>query len=55
MMIRLENTGKIAMEGKFTCAVYRKDVGISSILCQFSRSCVHNSSSGIRGKLEGNR
>lgn len=55
MMISRENIGKIAMKGKFTRAVYRKDVGISSILCQFSRCCAHKSSSGIRSKLEGSR
>ena len=30
-MIICENTGKVTVEGKFPCAVYRKDVAISSI------------------------
>ena len=39
MMISCENagTGKVALEGKFPCAVCRKGVGSNSILCQFSR------------------
>ena len=42
MMISCENvgTGKVALEGKFPCAVYRKGVGSNSILCQFCRCLV---------------
>ena len=36
-MTGCENGGKVTIEGKFLCAVYKKGVGINSILCQFCR------------------
>ena len=37
MTISSENAGKVAMEGKFPCAVCKKCVGINSNLCQFCK------------------
>ena len=33
MVLSSKNAGKVTMEGKFLCAVYKKGVGSSSILC----------------------
>ena len=35
-MISCENAGKVTIEGKFPCAIYRKGVVINSILCHFA-------------------
>ena len=52
MMIICGNNGKVTVKSKFPCAVCRKDVGSSSILCRFCRCSVHKRCSGIRGKLK---
>ena len=44
-MISSENSGKVTIEGKFPCAVFRKGVG--SLQC-----CGHKKCSGIRGELK---
>ena len=49
MMISSENAGKVSKEHKFHCAVYWKDEGNDSILCQFWRCCMHKNE--FRGLL----
>ena len=51
MMISNENTGKGKEEGKFSCAVSRKDVGSNSIFYQLFRCWMQKKCSCIRGKL----
>ena len=51
-MISGENAGKFMVEGKFPCAVYRKNVSRNSILYQFYKCQVYKRCSGIRGKLK---
>ena len=45
-----ENTEKVTLEVKVSCAVCRKGVG--SNLCEFCRYWVHKHCSGIRAKLK---
>ena len=53
MMISSENAGKVTEEGNFPCAVCRKVVGNTYIVCQFCRCLLHEGYSGVRGKLKG--
>ena len=39
-------------EGKFPRAVFRKDLGINSVLCQVCKCWVHSSDRGVRVKLK---
>ena len=52
--ISSENAEKVTMEGKFLCAVCRKDVRINSILCELCRCWMHKRCNGHRGKLKEN-
>ena len=43
MVLSSKNAGKVTMEGKFLCAVYKKGAGSSSILCHLcSVVCVRH-------------
>lgn len=52
--ISSENAEKVTMEGKFLCAVCRKDIRINSILCELCRCWMHKRCNGHRGKLKEN-
>ena len=52
MMISCKIVGKLTIEGKYPCATCRKSVSNKFILCQFCRCWVHETCSGIRGKLK---
>ena len=52
MMFSIENVGKVSVEDKFPCAVYRKGVSSNSILCRFCRCWLHKRCSAIRSKLK---
>ena len=50
MIFFSENVGKVSVETKFPCAVWRKGGDIDSILYQLCWCWVHKRYSDIRGK-----
>ena len=47
MMISRGNAGQITEKGRFSCALWRMNVGSNSIFCPFCRCWVHKRCNGI--------